>query len=147
MDLKQCRIAASVIAVICVTGLASAQFTDEGRDKHEKVAELLAALRAEPGKRIADVGAGDGFYSVLRGILIGLKPGGRLVIVEPIHDVRRSADRATQTAKHEISDQITAEELQAAGFEIERRAAAFRPFSDPEGTGGWWLIVATKPAS
>jgi precorrin-6B methylase 2 len=195
----------------------AAQFPDEGREKHEKVAEVIAALQPTPGHRIADVGAGDGFYSVriaravgpsgrvmavdvsqsaldklrarvtrdgvtnlevtlgsadsprlasdaydaaliynsyhemiehaamLRGILTGLKPGGRLVIIEPIHDSLRAADRAAQTAKHEISDEITAAELRAAGFQIERQDPAFRPFTDPAGPGGWWLIVAVKP--
>jgi SAM-dependent methyltransferase len=82
---------------------------------------------------------------VLRGILAGLKSGGRLVIIEPVHDSRRNASRAEQTAKHEISDELTAQELGTAGFHIGRRDPTFRPFSDPDGTGGWWLIVAIKP--
>jgi predicted methyltransferase len=85
------------------------------------------------------------YAGVLRGILAGLKPGGRLVIIEPVHDFRRDTSRAEQTAKHEISDELTAEELTTAGFQIGRRDPKFRPFSDPEGAGGWWLIVAMKP--
>lgn len=219
MSTAQASVVWFVVLLLAHPRPVLAQFPDEGREKHEKVAELLAALEVEPGKRIADVGAGDGFYSVriaravgpagrviavdvseraldklrarlqaesvtnvevtlgavddprlpsdscdaalifnsyhemtayesmLRGIFAGLRSGGRLVIVEPIHDFRRRADRAAQTAKHEISDEITAKELEAAGFLIERRDPAFRPFTDPEGTGGWWLIVATKPTS
>lgn len=190
---------------------------DAGRDKHEKVADILAALDVATASRIADIGAGDGFYSVriarampasgrvtavdvsekaleqlrqrlqrervtnvdvtlgaidsprlaagtfdaaliynsyhemteygpmLQGILSGLKPGGRLVIIEPIHDSMRAQSRAEQTAKHEISDDVTAQELEAAGFRVTRQDPTFRPFTDPMGTGGWWLIVAVKP--
>jgi precorrin-6B methylase 2 len=30
------------------------------------VSEILSALQAEPGKRIADIGAGEGFHSLRR---------------------------------------------------------------------------------
>jgi len=85
------------------------------------------------------------YEPMLRGILAGLKPGGRLVIVEPIHDNMRERSRAEQTKQHEISDDLAAQELVAAGFKIARQDATFRPFSDPLGTGAWWLIVGVKP--
>jgi FkbM family methyltransferase len=199
---------------------ALAQDGDAGRDKNEKVAEVLAALEVATASRVADIGAGDGFFSVriaralpasgrvmavdvtdksleqlrqrlareqvanvdvtlgafddprlapntfdsaliynayhemtefapmLKGILAALKPGGRLVIIERLDDSMRAESRATQTAKHQISEDITASELEAAGFRIVRKDAAFRPFISSTGTGAgaWWLIVATKPA-
>jgi predicted methyltransferase len=203
-------------SVITATGYAQTS-SDAGRDKYEKVADVLAALEVSTASRIADIGAGDGFYSVriaramppagrvaavdvsdkaleqlrqrlqregvtnvdpilgafdsprlsagvfdaaliynsyhemteyrsmLAGILSSLKPGGQLVIIEPIHDSARTQTRADQVAKHEISDDLTAQELETAGFRIARKDSTFRPFSDPNGTGAWWLIVATKP--
>lgn len=85
------------------------------------------------------------YGAMLRGILSALKAGGRLVIIEPIHDSMRAQSRAEQTAKHEISDDVTAQELEAAGFRIARKDPRFRPFTDPAGPGGWWLIVAINP--
>ncbi|HJU42072.1 MAG TPA: class I SAM-dependent methyltransferase [Vicinamibacterales bacterium] len=205
-------------AIVLLAAIAAAQpERDAARDKNEKVADVLAALEVSSASRIADVGAGDGFYSVriarampasgrvmavdvtedvlarlrqrlereqvtnvditlgafaspklsdetydaaliynayhemteyapmLKGIFAALKPGGRLVMIEPIHDQKRKEDRAAQTKEHEISDDLTAEELQAAGFRIARKDSAFRPFTDPRGTGAWWLVVAVKP--
>ena len=47
-----------------IPGLAPAKVAADSREKSEKVSEILATLRAEPGKRIADVGAGERFYSL-----------------------------------------------------------------------------------
>jgi ubiquinone/menaquinone biosynthesis C-methylase UbiE len=198
--------------------IAAQDFGDAGRDKFENVAGILAALELEKASRVADIGAGDGFYSVriaralpppgrvmavdvtegalkrlgerltregvtnvdvtlgafdnprlsdntydaaliynayhemtefnamLKGIFSGLRPGGRLVIIEPIHDDMRTSSRSEQTAKHEISDDFAAKELEAAGFSIARQDPEFRPFAGSRGPGGWWLIVALKPA-
>lgn len=208
----------SVAVLVCGVGLLAQFERDAGRDQHEKVAEVLAALEIATAARVADIGAGNGFYSVriaramaasgrvtavdvsekalgelrlrlereqvtnvdvthgandnprleadtfdaaliynsyhemteygvmLTRVLSALKPGGRLVIIEPIHDSMRSESRTAQTAKHEISDELTAQELEAAGFQIGRKDAGFRPFTDPRGSGAWWLIVARKPA-
>jgi hypothetical protein len=57
----------------------------------------------------------------------------------------RKENRAAQTAKHQISDAVTAQELEAAGFLITRKDSQFRPLTDPMGSGAWWLIIATKP--
>jgi ubiquinone/menaquinone biosynthesis C-methylase UbiE len=84
---------------------------------------------------------------MLQGILSGLRTGGRLVIIELIHDSMRARTRAEQIAQHQISDDLTAQELEAAGFQIARKDPKFRPFTDPKGTGGWWLIVAVKPTN
>ncbi|MGH9199729.1 MAG: class I SAM-dependent methyltransferase, partial [Vicinamibacterales bacterium] len=171
---------ASTLALLLATSPALAQpDRDAGRDKYEKVPEVLTTLGVTTAARVADIGAGDGFYSVriarampssgrvmavdvsekaleslrqrlqregvsnvdvtlgafdsprltadtydaaliynsyhemsdygpmLNGILSGLKPGGRLVIIELIHDAMRLESRSDQTAKHEISDDLT----------------------------------------
>jgi ubiquinone/menaquinone biosynthesis C-methylase UbiE len=53
---------------------------DDRRETTEKVSEVLAALQAEPGKRIADVGAGEGFYSLR--IARAVAPTGRVMAVD-----------------------------------------------------------------
>ena len=212
----------SLVALVAVVGLAASSLFaqdagDAGRDKFEKVADILAALEVTTASRVADVGAGDGFYSVriaramppsgrvtavdvtekaleqlrqrlerekvtnvdpvlgafdsprlpadtfdavliynayhemteygamLKGILSGLRAGGRLVIVERIDDSLRTQGRAEQTAKHQLSDDLAAQELETAGFTIIRKDPTFRPFTVSTGNGTWWLIVAGKP--
>lgn len=218
-----CRHRTSMVTLssllLFTSGLFAQADRDAGRDKYEKVSDILAALEVATATRVADIGAGDGFYSVriarampasgrviavdvsekalaslrerlerervtnvdvtlgafdsprlaadtydaaliyntyhemtdygpmLKSILASLRPGGRLVIIEPIRDTMRSESRAEQTAEHEISDDLTAQELEAAGFRVTRKDLKFRPFTDPLGTGGWWLIVAVKPSS
>jgi len=197
--------------------------TQFGRpDESEKVGEVLAALQAEPGKRIADVGAGEGFYTLriaravgptgrvtavditednlenlrarlqqddvtnvdfvrcavddtrlpqntfdavliynayhhmtapeptLRSILAALKPGGRLVMSESIHEEIhgenvRKATRAEQINDHEIAPNFVLQELQVAGFEVIEQRPDFLPFTRPGYKGGFWLMVARKP--
>jgi ubiquinone/menaquinone biosynthesis C-methylase UbiE len=208
---------------LCLTALllfpvfSWAQVADDSREKSEKVPEILEALQAEPGKRIADIGAGEGFYSlriaravgptgrvtavdvnekyldklrarlqqdkvmnvdvvvgavddphlqegafdavliynayhemttpepILKAILMALKPGGRLVMSEPLHDNVSSATRAEQVKDHEIGPNFVQQELRAAGFEVIEQRPDFVAFTVPGHKGGFWLIVARKP--
>jgi hypothetical protein len=50
-----------LLLLLSIPRPALAQGGSDNREKFEKVSEILAALQAEPGKRIADVGAGEGF--------------------------------------------------------------------------------------
>jgi hypothetical protein len=54
-------VAVRLIALLSIATLTWAQVADDSREKWEKVSDILAALQAEPGKWIADVGAGGGF--------------------------------------------------------------------------------------
>jgi hypothetical protein len=49
-----------LLLLLPIPKLALAQVADDGREKTEKVSEILVALQAEPGKGIADIGAGEG---------------------------------------------------------------------------------------
>jgi ubiquinone/menaquinone biosynthesis C-methylase UbiE/rhodanese-related sulfurtransferase len=70
-----------------------------------------------------------------------LKPGGRLVIVEPVAESRRDQPRATQTRNHEISAEYVKKELQAAGFS---QVSFQDPFTArPNGHGQEWMLVST----
>jgi len=203
--------------LLSIPTLGRAQVADDRRDKFEKVGEILAALQAEPGQRIADVGAGEGFYSlriaravaptgrvmavdvsekyleklrariqqdnitnvdvvvaavddprlpentfnavliynayhemtapepILKAIFRALRPGGRLVMSEPLHDNVREATRAAQVKDHEIGPNFVEQELRAAGFEVIERRPDFLAFTDPSHKGGFWLMVARKP--
>ena len=196
---------------------ALAQIADDSREKFEKVGDILAALQAEPGKRIADVGAGEGFYSlriaravrltgrvmavdvsekhleklrarlqqdnvtnvdvvvaavddprlpenafdavliynayhemtepepILKVIFRALRPGGRLVMSEPLHDNVRSATRAQQVKEYEIGPNFVQQEVQAVGFAVIEQRPDFLAFARSGHKGGFWLMVARKP--
>ena len=196
-----------------------AQATVEGRDKTQRVAEVLAALEATPGKRIADVGSGDGFYAVriaravapnghvtavdvdastiaklrlqlatekinnadvvlgssgdpklspgsydailvfnvyheisdqraMRTALFGaLKPGGRIVVIDALHDHLRDAPREVQLKDREISPLNAGIELTEVGFSVIDVRPQFIPFTDSKHKGGFWLMIAVKPAA
>ena len=211
------RAAVGWMALLSIPILSWAQVADDSREKTEKVSDILSALQAEPGKRIADIGAGEGFYSlriaravgptgrvtavdvsekyleklrariqqdkvtnvdvvvgavddprlpqgtfdavliynayhemttpepILKAIFMALKPGGRLVMSEPLHDNVRSATRAEQVKDHEIGPNFVQQELQAAGFEVIEQRPDFLAFTSPGHKGGFWLMIARKP--
>ncbi len=79
--------------------------------------------------------------AMLEAILRALKPGGRLVIVEPLDRSRRDAPRDRQERSHEIGPQFVREDLERAGFEV---VDLIDPLAKrPEGDE-MWLVAARK---
>lgn len=86
----------------------------------------------------------DAHDAMLAKIRAALKPGGRLVIVEPIAPVRRDAPRADQTRSHEIGVEHVQQEARASGFRV---VALQDPFtSRASGHDEEWLLVLTPVA-
>jgi predicted methyltransferase len=202
----------------CVMGaiplLAQTRQADEGRrDDWQKVDQIFSAMGVRPGATVADVGAGDGFFTsrlaravgangrvfavdidegsltrlrrrledegirnvfvvkgtptdprlpegtldaalivnayhempehqqMLSALRSALKPDGRLVIVEPISDARRSSSRAEQTRGHEIAPEFVQADARGAGFRI---VGMQDPFTS-RGRDLEWLL-ALQPA-
>ena len=185
------------------------------REKEQRVGDIFAAMGVKPGAVVADIGAGQGFFTVRLAAAVGtdgrvlavdidrsvlrslkarvereghknvdviegekadprlpesaldaalivnayhemtehqamleqirraLKPGGRLVIVEPISPSRRESGRDEQTRRHEIAPQLVEQDARSAGFEV---AALEDPFSNHHGHGSEYMIVLTRPA-
>lgn len=63
---------ASAVALSCI--LLSAQQSDAERGQTERVTDILAALGARDGSKIADLGSADGFYTLR--IARAVAPGG-----------------------------------------------------------------------
>jgi ubiquinone/menaquinone biosynthesis C-methylase UbiE len=182
------------------------------REGWQRVPDILVALGVVPGARVADVGAGDGFFTVqlaravgpggrviaedishealdrlrarladevltnvdvvqgelddphlpsdsLDGILIvnayhemdqfaamlghlgrALKPGGRLVLVEPLDPRLRGEARARQTKDHSLDAGFAERELRAAGFDVTGLRDPFIRRDQHEE----WLMVAER---
>jgi len=86
----------------------------------------------------------DAYEVVLVKLKQALKPGGRLVLVEPISDARKWWSRKRQAEKHEIAVRYGVKDLEKVGFEIVQRVD---PFIDREKEKGdkLWILVAVKP--
>lgn len=81
--------------------------------------------------------------AMLRHIHAALKPGGRLVVAEPMHDSSRGLPREKQVEKHDIEIDIVDQELRTAGFDIVRRDTEFVKFTGV--AGGFWLLLGRRP--
>jgi len=85
----------------------------------------------------------DDHDKILQHIKSSLKPGGRLVLCEPIADERRKSNRESQERKHELGIDFALEDLLRAGFTIIKQQDPFVDRSKEKGDN-MWLIVATK---
>jgi ubiquinone/menaquinone biosynthesis C-methylase UbiE len=85
----------------------------------------------------------DDHDKILLHIKSALKPGGRLVICEPIADERRKLAREDQERKHELGMNFALEDLKKAGFTILKKQDPFVDRSKEKGDN-MWLIVASK---
>ena len=181
------------------------------REEQQRVPDVLKAMGVQPGAMFADIGAGQGFYTVrlaravgesgrvyavdvnastlrslrsrlkeeglvnvdviegeaadprlpegvldaalivnayhemrehqpmLAGIRRALKPGGRLVIVEPISNDRRGQSRDDQTRNHEIAPAFVERDAREAGFTVVDLQDPFTHRRDDTE----WLMVLT----
>jgi predicted methyltransferase len=78
---------------------------------------------------------------MLRHIRESLKPGGRLVIVEPSPSLSEET-RAQQIAKHHIGPAFVAEEMTRAGFTIIETREKFAQIPD----AGYYSLVMGRHA-
>jgi len=81
------------------------------------------------------------YDSMLARLFESLKPGGRLVLVEPWSMQRREEARADQVKEHLIAPELAEAELRRAGFEIGARRDDFISRE----RSAQWLIQARRP--
>jgi predicted methyltransferase len=81
--------------------------------------------------------------AILTRIRESLKPGGRLLLIEPMHESSRGLPREKQEANHDIEIGLVEADLRAAGFEIQQRDVDFVKFKGV--AGSFWLLLARRP--
>ena len=89
------------------------------------------------------------YAAVLARVLEALKPGGRLVLVEPTPTRAEDTTRSAQAKRHQVAIEFAEADVTQAGFEIVRKDAAFvkRPLHQGETvTHVDWLLTARRPA-
>ena len=183
------------------------------REGWQRVADILVALNIGPGTQVADVGAGDGFFTVRLARAVGpsgrviaedidgqalarlrdrmaedlldnvdvvqgdatdphlpvgtldavlvvnayhemeqfasmldhlrraLRPGGRLVLVEPFDPRLRGESRSRQTKEHSLDAGFAVRELRAARFEV---VGLRDPFIRRGTSTEHWLMIAER---
>jgi ubiquinone/menaquinone biosynthesis C-methylase UbiE len=91
------------------------------------------------------------YAAVLARVREALKPGGRLVLIEPTPQRADDVTRAAQTRRHQIAIEFAEADLTQAGFEIVKKDLNFttRPTHGMPGgvehTPKDWLLVARRP--
>ena len=86
----------------------------------------------------------DDHDEILLHVKKALKPGGRLVICEPIGEERRNLSREEQESKHEVAMKYVVEDLAKAGFQVVTKNENFVDRTKVKGDK-MWIVVAKKP--
>jgi predicted methyltransferase len=83
--------------------------------------------------------------AMLAALRTALKPGGRLVIVEPISASRRTNARNDQTRNHEIGIEFVMQDARDAGFAEVQAQDPFTKRADAHGDEEWLLVLIPAP--
>ena len=87
----------------------------------------------------------DDHDEILGHVKASLKPGGRLLICEPIAEARRNSSRSEQEGRHELAMKFAVEDLRRAGFIIHEQTDRFIDREKIKGDK-MWVVVAARPA-
>jgi ubiquinone/menaquinone biosynthesis C-methylase UbiE len=88
-----------VLALLAQVSAQKSGTTERDREQWQKVPEIFAAMRVAPGRRVADVGAGSGFFTVRLSSAVGTS--GRVFAVD-----------INPRLLHELQERVTREKLQ-----------------------------------
>ncbi|WP_185154219.1 class I SAM-dependent methyltransferase [Fulvivirga sp. M361] len=89
----------------------------------------------------------DDYLKILKHIKQALKPGGKLVIIEPIGEERRTWNRKSQEGKHEIAIRYVLDDLEKAGYRIIQQRDPFIERGQHKKDALWALVAIPYPLS
>lgn len=81
------------------------------------------------------------YEAMLRGMLLALKPGGRLAIID--EDSEAGKPRSSYHSRHEIPESLVREDAERIGLRLLRRPRGFRRSSG----GDWYFLLFEKPTA
>ncbi|HEY0652780.1 MAG TPA: class I SAM-dependent methyltransferase [Chryseosolibacter sp.] len=85
----------------------------------------------------------DDHDEILQHVMKALRPGGRLLLCEPIAESRRNMKRSEQENKHELGMNYAIEDLKKAGFKISFQKDPYIDRTKEKGDK-MWVIVGLK---
>ncbi|MGH7608142.1 MAG: class I SAM-dependent methyltransferase [Gemmatimonadales bacterium] len=122
------------IASLLLTGSLAAQQGEESRERWQRVPDVVAALGVAPGTRVADVGAGAGFFTARLARAVGTE--GRVFALDVdgavIAQLRRRAAREQWANVEIVHSSPTDPRLPDAGVDAALIMNAYHEFTDPE---------------
>jgi predicted methyltransferase len=84
--------------------------------------------------------------AMLRHMILALKPGGVLVLMDGMWDEHETRSREEQVNFHELAPVLAKPEVEKAGFQIiEVRDPFIERAPDRDGKSRWWAIIARRP--
>lgn len=149
----------AALACLLLSSHLAAQRGDEtARERWQRVPDIFAALNVKTGARIADVGAGDGFFTARLSTAVGTE--GRVFAVdidnEVIGRLRERATRERWTNVEIVHSTSTDLRIPAGTLDGALVMNAYHEFTDPEAMlrgitsalkpGGRLVIIDQVPA-
>jgi ubiquinone/menaquinone biosynthesis C-methylase UbiE len=130
-----------------VAPIVSAEFsTEDARDKVGEFEAVVAAAGVGPGMSVADIGAGEGYYTVRLAPLVG--PKGRVLAQDIVPEVR---DRLAERVQRERLDNVAVRlgqpedpKLPAASFDRVFLVHMYHEVTEPYAFL-WHLVGGLKP--
>ena len=120
--------------------------TEDARDRVGEFEAVVAAAGLKPGMQVADIGAGEGYYTVRLAPLVG--PKGRVLAQDIVPEVR---DRLAQRVQRERLDNVAISlglpadpRLPPASFDRIFLVHMFHEVTDPYAFL-WHLVTGLKP--
>jgi ubiquinone/menaquinone biosynthesis C-methylase UbiE len=130
-----------------VAPIVSAAFsTEDARDRAGEFEAVVAAARVQPGMSVADIGAGEGYYTVRLSPLVG--PRGRVLAQDIVPEVR---DKLAERVQRDRLDNVTVQlgladnpKLPAASFDRVLLVHMYHEVTEPYAFL-WHLVGGLKP--
>lgn len=128
------RLRRLTLALLLASTLAVAQRAGGARDAWQRPEEVMDALGASPGSAVADIGAGDGYFT--RHLARRVGPGGRVYAVDIDDDslarLRRLAEKEKLPQVEVVEGATTDPRLPAAALDAVLVVNAYHEFREHE---------------